>query len=150
MTPTRCVVGHTALHARKGHATSQFSIVVSRFAMQVATNIQQNETYVLYQCGTPPPAASQFSVPVKFFEIPLTSVSVPDTTSAAFMVWGEVKDGRPGDRDIKCTIITATCLCRKHSTYWTGWHMPQLSQIILVFRVSAYVSRTLLHSYCVS
>ncbi len=54
---------------------------------QVAVNVQQkNETYVLYQCGTQPPPASQFSTPVKFFEIPLAGVSVPDTTSAAFLV----------------------------------------------------------------
>jgi len=52
----------------------------------VVTNIQADETYVLFQCGTQPPASSQFGFPVKFFEIPLTSVSVPDTTASAFMV----------------------------------------------------------------
>jgi len=51
------------------------------------TNLVTNEVYILYQCGTPKP-----SVPAgaRAFEIPLRSVSVPDTTALAFMVrgWG--------------------------------------------------------------
>ena len=43
-----------------------------------------NETYVLYQCGTAKPTAS-FGSNVKFFSIPLAAVSVPDSTSAAFL-----------------------------------------------------------------
>jgi hypothetical protein len=51
---------------------------------QVVTNLNVNETYVLYQCGTPKPSISLLSN-VKFFSIPLTAVSVPDATSAAFL-----------------------------------------------------------------
>lgn len=52
---------------------------------KVATNLVANETYVLYQCGTPKPDASAFPAGVKFFSIPLSSVSSPDSTSGAFL-----------------------------------------------------------------
>lgn len=50
----------------------------------MATNLVANETYVLYQCGTTKPDASAFPA-AKFFSIPLSSVSSPDSTSAAFL-----------------------------------------------------------------
>ncbi len=56
--------------------------------MQVVTNLLQNETYVLTQCGTTAPTAAELELSgdVKFFEIPLTGLSVPDTTVGAFLV----------------------------------------------------------------
>lgn len=54
--------------------------------MQVVTNLYVNETYVLYQCGTGRPAADVVPEGSKFFEIPLTSVSVIETVPYAYMV----------------------------------------------------------------
>ena len=51
----------------------------------MVTNFNANETYVLYQCGTPKPTSAFTGSDVKFFSIPLTAVSVPDATSAAFL-----------------------------------------------------------------
>lgn len=51
----------------------------------MVTNLKVNETYVLYQCGTPKPTNAFTDSSVKFFSIPLTAVSVPDATSAAFL-----------------------------------------------------------------
>ncbi len=65
-------------------------VVVSRLipnavAVQVVTNTYTNETYVLYQCGTRRPSGS-VTRGAKVFQIPLTSVSVPDTVPYAFLV----------------------------------------------------------------
>jgi hypothetical protein len=49
------------------------------------TNTFTNETYVLYQCGSSRPSGS-VTAGAKVFEIPLTSVSVPDTVPYAFLV----------------------------------------------------------------
>ncbi|KAJ9531313.1 hypothetical protein QJQ45_006765 [Haematococcus lacustris] len=54
---------------------------------KVVVNRRQsaNETYVLYQCGTQPPPPSAVPAGAKFFSVPLSSVSVDDTTVVAFM-----------------------------------------------------------------
>lgn len=54
-------------------------------------NKRANETYVLYQCGTPNPlqaANTETDLPAntKVFEIPLVSVSVTDSNAAGFLV----------------------------------------------------------------
>ncbi len=49
------------------------------------TNTYTNETYVLYQCGSRRPSAS-VAPGARIFQIPLTSVSVPDTVPYAFLV----------------------------------------------------------------
>ncbi|GMH38649.1 hypothetical protein BSKO_06533 [Bryopsis sp. KO-2023] len=59
---------------------------------KVVTNLRADETYVLYQCGTNPPEKSLFPGKAKMFEIPLTSVSVADTTFIGFMELLEVED----------------------------------------------------------
>ena len=51
---------------------------------QTVTNSLVNNTYLLYQCGTLPPAGVNGAA--NAFEIPLTSVSVPDTVPYAFLV----------------------------------------------------------------
>ena len=50
---------------------------------KVVTNNIANKTYVLYQCGTPIPT----NIPsgAKLFQIPLTSVSAPETVPYAFL-----------------------------------------------------------------
>lgn len=53
---------------------------------QIVTNLFVNETYVLYQCGTPLPSADLVPVGSKFFEIPLTSVTVLETVPYAYLV----------------------------------------------------------------
>lgn len=54
--------------------------------LQVVTNLYVNETYVLYQCGTARPSADMVPTGSKFFEIPLTSVSVIETVPYAYLV----------------------------------------------------------------
>lgn len=60
---------------------------------KIVTNERANETYVVYQCGTPDPAdLAPGTIPgvdmatAKVFEIPLRSVSVGDTTADTFLV----------------------------------------------------------------
>ena len=47
-------------------------------------NTLTGEQYLLYQCGTAAPGANLAGG--KTFQIPLTSVSVPDTVPYAFLV----------------------------------------------------------------
>lgn len=53
----------------------------------MVTNQIANETYVLYQCGTPAPAGDAPGVvpDAKLFQIPLTSLSVPETVPYAYI-----------------------------------------------------------------
>lgn len=54
---------------------------------QVVTNQLKNETYVLYQCGTPDPSTlTPLPAGAKVFQIPLQSVSVADSTANNFLV----------------------------------------------------------------
>jgi hypothetical protein len=54
---------------------------------QVVKNIPNNETYLLYQCGTELPRSEVLALPAaKVFEVPLRAVSAPDTTVLGFMV----------------------------------------------------------------
>jgi len=54
--------------------------------LQRVTNLYVNETYVLYQCGTTPPGADMVPAGSKFFQIPLTSVTVVETIPYAYLV----------------------------------------------------------------
>lgn len=54
--------------------------------VQVVTNLYVNETYVLYQCGTSRPSADLVPAGSKFFQIPLTSVTVLETIPYAYLV----------------------------------------------------------------
>lgn len=54
--------------------------------LQIVTNLYVNETYVLYQCGTTAPDADRVPAGSKFFEIPLTSVTVVETIPYAYLV----------------------------------------------------------------
>ena len=54
--------------------------------LQIVTNLYVNETYILYQCGTTPPAADLVPSGSKFFEIPLTSVALVETIPYAYLV----------------------------------------------------------------
>jgi hypothetical protein len=59
--------------------------------LQVVTNKRANETYVLYQCGTPNPVDSAdtelgLDTNTKVFQIPLVSVAVSDSSAAGFLV----------------------------------------------------------------
>eukprot|EP00210_Caulerpa_lentillifera_P000223 g217.t1 len=55
-------------------------------------NLRVNETYLLYQCGTPVPNLRQFPENVKVFEIPLSSVALDDVTSSSFLAELNVTD----------------------------------------------------------
>jgi hypothetical protein len=51
--------------------------------MQIITNKLVNEKYLMYHCGSAPPAAPGIT---KVFQGPLSSASVADATAADFMV----------------------------------------------------------------
>jgi hypothetical protein len=53
------------------------------FVVQIITNKLVNEKYLVYHCGSSPPAAPGIT---KVFQGPLTSASVADATAADFMV----------------------------------------------------------------
>ena len=54
---------------------------------KVVTNSVSNQTYVLYVCGSDRPSADAPGVPAgaKFFQIPLTSISVSETVPYAYL-----------------------------------------------------------------
>ena len=52
----------------------------------MVTNSIAGETYVLQQCGAPAPDAAQFPAGTKFFTVPLTALSAPETVPYAFVV----------------------------------------------------------------
>ena len=54
--------------------------------VQIVTNSQVNETYVLYQCGLAAPNNAALPPGSKVFSIPLTSVAIGDTVPLAFIV----------------------------------------------------------------
>lgn len=64
--------------------------VTYRGTFKVVTNKRANETYVLYQCGTPNPVDSAdtelgLDTNTKVFQIPLVSVAVSDSSAAGFL-----------------------------------------------------------------
>jgi hypothetical protein len=60
----------------------------------VVNNTIAGEVYVLYQCGAAVPAADQLPEGAKLFEVPLTSVSAPETVPYAFVVSSSRRLGR--------------------------------------------------------
>ncbi|KAI7839391.1 hypothetical protein COHA_006792 [Chlorella ohadii] len=52
---------------------------------KVVTNSIAGETYVLSQCGAQVPPADQFPAGTKFFTVPLSSLSAPETVPYAFV-----------------------------------------------------------------
>jgi len=62
----------------------QLTVTLALPRRQTVTNSLVNNTYLLYQCGTLPPAGLNGAP--NAFQIPLTSVSVPDTVPYAFLV----------------------------------------------------------------
>jgi hypothetical protein len=55
-------------------------------ALQVVNNTIADEVYVLYQCGAGAPPRAAFPEGTKFFQVPLTSISAPETVPYAFLV----------------------------------------------------------------
>lgn len=70
---------HVTVSFAQGFQVQYFS------SYKVVTNSIANETYVLYQCGLPPPAIESFPAGAKLFAIPLDSVAVLETVPLAFM-----------------------------------------------------------------
>lgn len=68
----------------------------------MVTNSIAGETYVLSQCGVAPPDAASFPAGTKFFTVPLTSLSAPETVPYAFLVsersrrWVELEQAMHG------------------------------------------------------
>jgi len=77
------------------------------------------ETYVLYQCGTPKPAAVGALANAYFFAIPVTSVIVQDTTSVTFLeaiaVGTTIKAISPGSIDFP-VLPTSPCAIQRLSS----------------------------------
>ncbi|KAI3437818.1 hypothetical protein D9Q98_000265 [Chlorella vulgaris] len=66
--------------------TTALGFTVTYFpAYKVVNNTIAGEVYVLYQCGADAPPAASFPEGTKFFNIPLTSVSAPETVPYAFL-----------------------------------------------------------------
>lgn len=87
------IIPYTASHVAEAHVAlcAMKAMLLPTTALQVVVNKRANETYVLYQCGTPNPvtlAGTETGVPsgTKVFEVPLTSVAVTDSNAAAFLV----------------------------------------------------------------
>uniref|UniRef100_A0A383V7H6 Uncharacterized protein n=1 Tax=Tetradesmus obliquus TaxID=3088 RepID=A0A383V7H6_TETOB len=64
--------------------------VTYRGTFKIVSNKRANETYVLYQCGTPNPMDSAdtemgLDANTKVFQIPLSSVAVADSSAAGFL-----------------------------------------------------------------
>ena len=55
-------------------------------APQVVNNTIADELYVLYQCGAGAPPRGAFPEGTGFFQVPLTSISAPETVPYAFLV----------------------------------------------------------------
>jgi len=52
---------------------------------KVVTNLRANETYVLYQCGTPKPELTSVPDTTKYFQVPAKSVGSGQTVAIAFL-----------------------------------------------------------------
>lgn len=88
------------------------------------TNSLVNDTYLLYQCGTARPAGENDASNV--FQIPLTSVSVPDTIPYAFLVSGRCDQTLRLDLGVTshgfswCSLLWVHCLHATSSTCTSG------------------------------
>ena len=80
---------------------------------KVVDNLRVNETYVLYQCGTTPPEISD-GPSIKLFEIPLSSVALPDVTASSFLTELGVADR------VKYASNFATDACLQKLTHKCG------------------------------
>ena len=79
---------------------------------QVVNNTQANELYVLYQCPVDAPPRDQFPEGTKFFQVPLTSVSIPETVPFAFLVREHARNPvRRAQRSHAAPAGTAEMLC---------------------------------------
>lgn len=69
----------TQIESARGFSVQYFS------TYKVVTNHKVNETYVLFQCGASAPDLTAFPEGAKFFQVPLTSISAPETVPYAFV-----------------------------------------------------------------
>lgn len=79
--PTATLASHTASHLARPP-----QVVTNKLAVSEAT--PNGEVYVLVPCGVEPPSADAFPAGTKFFTVPLTSLSAPETVPYAFVVRG--------------------------------------------------------------
>lgn len=97
--------------SKDGYTTTVDSAIGFRVSYydtyKVVENSVSNKTYVLYVCGTDKPAvgAAGVSEDAIFFQIPLTSVSVPETVPFAYLQALEVVDRV---HDVS-TFVTSAC-----------------------------------------
>ncbi|KAL4424905.1 hypothetical protein ABPG77_002128 [Micractinium sp. CCAP 211/92] len=67
------------IESARGFSVQYFS------TYKVVENHKVNETYVLFQCGAPTPDFTAFPEGAKFFQVPLLSISAPETVPYAFV-----------------------------------------------------------------
>ncbi|DBA71969.1 hypothetical protein WJX79_005778 [Trebouxia sp. C0005] len=107
---------------------------------KIVTNLYVNETYVLYQCGTTPPTADMVPAGSKFFQIPLTSVTVVETIPYAYLQALNVTDrvfsvssdtvAPCGQLQVACTQIAPTAEMLSDTDYLDNELLPYVDGII--------------------
>lgn len=72
----------------------------------MVNNTIADEVYVLFQCGADAPPEADFPEGTKFFRVPLTSISAPETVPYSFVV------SRAGRRMVgSCTAVGSARWC---------------------------------------
>ncbi|KAL0043795.1 hypothetical protein WJX82_001269 [Trebouxia sp. C0006] len=107
---------------------------------KIVTNLYVNETYVLYQCGTTAPDADVVPAGSKFFEIPLTSVTVVETIPYAYLQALNVTDrvysvsadtvAPCGQLQVACTQIAPLAEMLNDTEYLDTELLPYVDGII--------------------
>lgn len=107
---------------------------------KIVKNLYVNETYVLYQCGTTPPASDLVPAGSKFFQIPLTSVTVVETVPYAYLQALNVTDrvysvsadtvAPCGQLQVACTQIAPTAEMLTDTDYLDSDLLPYVDGII--------------------
>jgi len=78
---------------------------------KVVENLRSGQSFVLYQCGTPPPEASNFSNTTTFFSVPVSKVITSGTIPVAFLDILELTDMLVM---ADMTYVTNECLQKRH------------------------------------
>eukprot|EP00958_Prasinococcus_capsulatus_P015184 scaffold1618_cov397-Prasinococcus_capsulatus_cf.AAC.14 len=95
------------------------------FVRQVVKNFKSDETFVLYLCGTPPPAVTDIpddtvTSTAKFFQIPVATMASAETVSVNFIEHLDLEDVRAlpytGSRPITRSKLRGCMPYRKLST----------------------------------
>ena len=84
-------------------------------SLQLVNNSYAGELYVLYQCGVAAPPVTGFPSGTKFFAIPLSAMSVTDTSAYAFLV----------SPQSACQVVLQACIRVRANIVSFGHHELQ-------------------------